>query len=83
MDDSRTLRAENLLLRSECAQLRAANEALKEENARLVEENKDLKRRLGQAQRARKRQAAPFRRNRPVRGILPAPPARSYLPVWR
>ncbi len=63
MDErTRTFRAENLLLRSECARLRAENEALKEENARLVEENKDLKRRLEQAQRARKRQAAPFRR---------------------
>ena len=50
------------MLRSECARLRTDNEALKEENARLVEENKDLKRRLGQAQRAGKRQAAPFRR---------------------
>jgi hypothetical protein len=62
VDDVRSLRAENLLLRAECAQLRADNEALKEKNARLVEENKDLKRRLAQAQRARKRQAAPFRR---------------------
>jgi len=62
VDDGRALRAENLLLRSECAQLRADNEALKKENARLVEENRDLKRRLEQAQRARKRQAAPFRR---------------------
>ena len=61
-EQSRTLRAENLLLRSECAQLRADNAGLKEENARLVEENKDLKRRLAHAQRARKRQAAPFRR---------------------
>ena len=58
------LRAENLLLRSECAQLRSENDALKEENARLVEENKDLKRRLEQAQRGRKRQAAPFRRRK-------------------
>jgi transposase len=55
-------RAENLLLRSECARLRTANEALKEENERLVAENKDLKGRLGEAQRAGKRQAAPFRR---------------------
>jgi transposase len=62
VDDGRALRAENLLLRSECAQLRADNEALRKENARLIEENKDLKRRLEQAQRARKRQAAPFRR---------------------
>jgi len=62
VDDALALRAENLLLRSECARLRADNEALKEENARIVEENKDLKQRLEQAQRARKRQAAPFRR---------------------
>lgn len=26
---------------------------------------------------------ASTKRNRPVRGILPAPPVRSYLPVWR
>jgi len=60
----RALRAENLLLRSECARLRTENEALKEENARLLEENKDLKGRLEQAQRGRKRQAAPFRRRK-------------------
>ena len=46
MDDSRALRAENVLLRSECARLRTENEALKGENARLVEENKDLKKQL-------------------------------------
>ena len=60
----RALRAENLLLRSECAQLRAERDALKEENERLVEENEELKRRLGEAQRAGKRQAAPFRRRK-------------------
>jgi len=64
MDDGRALRAENLLLRGECARVRAENEALKEENARLVEENKDLRQRLEQAQRAGKRQAAPFRRRK-------------------
>jgi len=58
------LRAEILLLRAECARLRAENEALKEECSRLVDENKDLKRRLDEAQRARKRQAAPFRRRK-------------------
>lgn len=63
MDDGR-FRTENLLLRSECARLRAENDALKEENARLVEENKGLKQRLEQAQRGRKRQAAPFRRRK-------------------
>jgi transposase len=57
-------RAENLLLRSECARLQAEIDALKEENARLAEENKDLKGRLGEAQRAGKRQAAPFRRRK-------------------
>ena len=58
------LRAENLLLRSECARLRTENDALKEENAQLIKENKDLKGRLGEAQRAGKRQAAPFRRRK-------------------
>ncbi len=62
MDDGLALRAEILLLRAECEQVRAENEALKEENARLVEENKDLRQRLEQSQRGRKRQAAPFRR---------------------
>ncbi len=60
----RALRAEILLLRSECARLRAENEVLKGENARLIEESKDLKRRLEEAQRAGKRQAAPFRRRK-------------------
>jgi transposase len=64
VDERRALRAEILLLRSECARLRTENEGLKEENARLVEENKDLKQRLEQAQRGRKRQAAPFRRRK-------------------
>jgi transposase len=59
-----TLRAENVLLRSECAQLRTEKAALKEENERLVEENNELKLRLGEAQRAGKRQAAPFRRRK-------------------
>lgn len=60
----KSLRAENLLLRSECGRLRAENDALKEENERLREENKDLKRRLEESQRAGKRQAAPFRRRK-------------------
>jgi transposase len=64
VDDGRSIRAEILLLRAECARVRAENEALKEENARLVEENKDLRQRLEQAQRGRKRQAAPFRRRK-------------------
>jgi transposase len=63
-EQSRAPRAEILLLRSECARLRTENEALKGENARLVEENKDLRQRLEQAQRGRKRQAAPFRRRK-------------------
>jgi transposase len=57
-------RAENLLLRSECARLRTENAALNEEIELLREENKDLKRRLGETQRAGKRQAAPFRRGK-------------------
>jgi transposase len=63
-DRIQPLRAENLLLRSDCARLRTENDALKEENERLREENKDLKRRMGEAQRAGKRQAAPFRRRK-------------------
>jgi transposase len=62
VDTSRALRAEILLLRAECARVQAENEALKAENAQLVEENKDLRQRLEQTQRGRKRQAAPFRR---------------------
>jgi len=60
----RALCAENLLLQSECGRLRAEKDALKDEVERLVKENKDLKRRLGEAQRAGKRQAAPFRRRK-------------------
>lgn len=65
MDEQiQAIRAEMLLLRAECARLRTENEALKEECTRLVHENKDLKRRLEEAQRTRKRQAAPFRRRK-------------------
>jgi transposase len=60
----RPLRAENLLLQSKCARLQAEIVALNEENERLREELKDLKRRLGETQRAGKRQAAPFRRRK-------------------
>jgi transposase len=51
------LRAENRKLRSENQELRADNERLRVENA-------ELKRRLEEAQRAGRRQAAPFRRRK-------------------
>ncbi len=66
-----TLRAENQKLRSENQELRAENQKLRSENQelradneRLRGENADLKRRLEEAQRAGKRQAAPFRRRK-------------------
>jgi len=64
-------RAENVLLHAEKARiqrdydaLKRDYDALKEESERLREENKDLKRRLEEAQRTGKRQAAPFRRRK-------------------
>ena len=59
-----TLRADNERLRAENATLRATSDALREQNEQLREENKDLKRRLQVAQRAARRQAAPFRRRK-------------------
>jgi chromosome segregation ATPase len=53
-------RRENERLRNENAQLRQQREQLEQERERLRQENEKLKRQLEEAQRANKRQAAPF-----------------------
>src|SRR2546429_42841 len=50
--------------RREIERLRQENEQLRQERERLREENERLKRQLEEAQRASKRQAAPFSRGR-------------------
>lgn len=61
-------------LTEENERLTAENTALQQELARLREENKELKRQLEEAQRAGKRQAAPFRRR--TRNPNPKKPGR-------
>src|SRR5437870_11054223 len=56
----RSTRAENERLRKENEQLRQEQGRLRGERERLREENERLKRQLEEAQRANKRQAAPF-----------------------
>jgi transposase len=58
----RSTRRENERLRRENEQLRQQREQLEQERERLREENDQLKRQLAEAQRASKRQAAPFSR---------------------
>jgi transposase len=67
-------RRENEQLRKENEELRQQREQLRQERERLREENERLKRQLEEAQRANKRQAAPFSRGR--RKANPKPPGR-------
>lgn len=62
----RSLRIECKDLRAENSKLHEENDTLRAENERLLEETKDLKRKLEEAQRAGRRQAAPFRRRKRV-----------------
>jgi transposase len=70
----RGTRRENEQLRKENEQLRQQREQLEQERERLRQENEKLKRQLEEAQRASKRQAAPFSRGR--RKQNPKPPGR-------
>jgi FtsZ-binding cell division protein ZapB len=65
-------RRDNERLRNENAQLREQREQLEQERERLRQENEKLKRQLEEAQRANKRQAAPFSRGQ--RKPNPKPP---------
>jgi len=60
----RGTRHENERLRQEIEQLRQREKQLEQERERLRQENEKLKRQLEEAQRASKRQAAPFSRGR-------------------
>src|SRR6266581_8350336 len=81
----RSTRAENERLRKENEQLRQEQGRLRGERERLREENERLKRQLEEAQRANKRQAAPFSRGQ--RKANPRPPGRkpgaAYGPALR
>ena len=70
----RGTRRENERLRQENEQLRQREKQLEQERERLREENERLKRQLEEAQRANKRQAAPFSRG--TRKPKPKPPGR-------
>jgi transposase len=70
----RSTRREIERLRQENEQLREERERLRQEQERLRQENERLKRQLEEAQRASKRQAAPFSRGR--RKADPKPPGR-------
>ena len=70
----RSTRRENERLRKENEQLRQEQGRLRGERERLREENERLKRQLEEAQRANKRQAAPFSRDH--RKANPRPPGR-------
>ena len=70
----RSTRRENERLRKEIEQLRQEQGRLRGERERLREENERLKRQLEEAQRANKRQAAPFSRGQ--RKANPKPPGR-------
>src|ERR1035438_4106755 len=73
-EQGRGTRRENEQLRKENEQLRQQREQLEQERERLRQENERLKRQLEEAQRASKRQAAPFSRGR--RKPNPKPPGR-------
>jgi transposase len=73
-------RRENERLRKENAQLRQQREQLEQERERLRQENEKLKRQLEEAQRAHKRQAAPFSRGQ--RKPNPKPPGRKCGPAY-
>ena len=68
------LEREQEQLRHEQEQLRQEQEQLRQERERLRQENERLKRQLEEAQRANKRQAAPFSRGQ--RKANPKPPGR-------
>jgi transposase len=70
----RGTRRENERLRNEIERLRQQREQLEQERERLRQENEQLKRQLEEAQRANKRQAAPFSRGRVK--LNPKPPGR-------
>src|SRR5215470_16302149 len=62
--ENERLRKENEALRREREQWERERERLKREQERLREENDNLRRQLEEAQRANKRQAAPFSRGK-------------------
>ncbi len=68
----RGTRRENERLREELGQVRERAQYLERERERLREENEQLKRQLEDAQRATKRQAAPFSRPHPGRASAAA-----------
>src|SRR5215469_565116 len=68
------LEREGEQLRQEQGQLRREQDRLQQERERLRQENERLKRQLEEAQRANKRQAAPFSRGRQKQN--PKPPGR-------
>lgn len=72
--ENEQLRRREKQLEQEQEQLRQEQERLRQERERLRQENDRLKRRLEEAQRASKRQAAPFSRGR--RKVDPKPPGR-------
>jgi transposase len=77
-DQWRSTRRENARLRKEVEQWRERTERVERERDRLREENERLKRQLEEAQRAARRQAAPFARgvgvaNPPRPGRKPGP----------
>ena len=72
--ENEQLRRREKQLEQEQEQLRQEQERLRQERERLRQENDRLKRQLEEAQRASKRQAAPFSRGR--RKVDPKPPGR-------
>ncbi len=72
--ETRRLRAENRRLRAENRELRVENERLARRVAALEARVTELTQRLEEAQRAGKRQAAPFSRGEPTED--PKPPGR-------
>jgi transposase len=72
--ENERLRQENEELRRREKQVEREQEQLRQERERLRQENERLKRQLEEAQRANKRQAAPFSRGR--RKANPKPPGR-------
>lgn len=72
--ENEQLRRREKQLEREQEQLRQEQERLRQEQERLRQENERLKRQLEEAQRANKRQAAPFSRGQ--RKVNPKPPGR-------
>src|SRR6266699_4770570 len=72
--ENEQLRRREKQLEREQEQLRQEQERLRQERERLRQENERLKRQLEEAQRANKRQAAPFSRGQ--RKANPRPPGR-------